>query len=101
MGVVGIEDETDELEEKTGKLETGKLEETWKLETGKLEEETWKLEEKTGKLETDELEDLNIYEKIQLVMYNFNYNLNSQISYYKYDKRIYTSSDPIPIPYKK
>ena len=100
MGVVGIEDETDELE--TGKLETGKLE-TGKLETCKLE--TCKLEacklEETGKLETCELEDLNIYEKIQLVMYNFNYNLNSQISYYKYDKRIYTSSDPIPIPYKK
>ena len=79
MGVVGIEDKLEE--EKTGKLETGKLEE----KTGKLEEKT------------DDLGEKNIYEKIQNIIHNY-----KVVAEYKYDinvdKRIYTYSEPIPIP---
>jgi hypothetical protein len=84
MGVVGIEDKLEE--EKTDKLETGKLEEkTGKLETGKREEKT------------DDLGEKNIYEKIQNIIHNY-----KVVAEYKYDinvdKRIYTYSEPIPIP---
>jgi hypothetical protein len=71
MGVVGIED---------------KLEEEFEEE---FEEE---LEE--------ELE-MNIYEKIQNIIYEFNYKTFKFKPNEEMNKRIYTSSDPIPIPNKK
>ena len=94
MGVVGIEDKMQDFVEET-ELETGNLE-TDNLETGNLE--TGNLE--TGNLENGNFVEKNIYEKILDIIYN-----STIVTEYKYDihmdKRIYTFSEPIHIPYKK
>ena len=64
-----------------------------------------KLEEEV-KLEKEEvkLEEINIYEKMQNIIYEFNSKFNYKTFKSKpneeMNKRIYTSSIPIPIPYK-
>lgn len=79
MGVVGIEVKTDELK-------TDELEETDEMEeTGKLEE-------------TDEMEEMNIYEKMQNIIHEFNSKTFKHKPNVEMNKRIYTCSDPIPIP---
>jgi hypothetical protein len=63
-------------------------------------DEEWEeeLEEELESASDLETEEKNIYEKIQNMLYNFN---SKPVSKNIEEKRIYTSSDPIPIPCNK
>jgi len=50
--------------------------------------------------ESEEESEMNIYEKMQNIIYEFNYKTFKSKPNEEMNKRIYTSSEPIPIPNK-
>ena len=67
----------------------------------KLEQEFEEEFEEELEEELEEESEMNIYEKIQNIIYEFNYKIFKFKPNEEMNKRIYTSSDPIPIPNKK